>query len=199
MTSGEWWVNSINEIDDAGGWIYFTGRPNKSWDAQLMRVHFDGSGMEQLTEGDGVHSARVSPGGTYFIDSVSNIHEPTKVTLHNGDGSAVRELGNAPPEPEVSLPLWNDYSASKSFESLGLDNAVLRNNLPAGGERTLVAIFASILQTYAEAHGKARCGEKTPRHYLYIDTLLEWFPRATVVFVVRDPRAVAASLLRVDR
>ena len=104
VTSGEWRVNSINEIDDGGGWIYFTGRPNKSWDAQLMRVRFDGSGMEQLTEGDGVHSARVSPGGTYFIGSVSNIHEPTKVTLHNGDGSAVRELGNAPPEPEVSLP-----------------------------------------------------------------------------------------------
>jgi len=95
VTSGAWRVNSINEVDDAGGWIYFTGRPDKSWDAQLMRVRFDGTGMEQLTDGDGVHSARVSPGGKYFIDSVSNIHEPTKVTLHNGDGSLVRELGNA--------------------------------------------------------------------------------------------------------
>lgn len=95
VTSGEWRVNSIGAIDEAGDWIYFTGRPDKSWDAQLMRVRFDGTGMEQLTEGDGVHSARVSPGGKYFIDSVSNIHTPTRVTLRRGDGTPVRELGNA--------------------------------------------------------------------------------------------------------
>ena len=95
ITSGDWRVNSINEIDEEGGWIYFTGRPDESWNAQLLRIRFDGSGMEQLTEGDGVHSARVSPGGKYFIDSVSNIHTPTTVTLRHGDGSIVRLLGNA--------------------------------------------------------------------------------------------------------
>ncbi len=95
VTSGEWRVNSIAEVDDAGGWIYFTGRPGKSWDSQLLRIRFDGTGMEQLTDGDGVHSARVSPGGKYFIDSVSNIHTPTTVTLRTGDGEFVRELGNA--------------------------------------------------------------------------------------------------------
>jgi len=95
ITSGEWRVNSINAIDEAGGWIYFTGRPDKSWDAQLMRVRFDGTGMEQLTSGEGVHSARVSPGGRYFIDSVSNIHTPTRVSLYTGNGELIRELGNA--------------------------------------------------------------------------------------------------------
>jgi len=95
ITTGEWRVNSINEIDQEGGWIYFTGRPDVSWDSQLMRVRFDGSGMEALTSGEGVHSARVAPGGEYFIETVSNIHTPTAVNLRSGDGELVRELGNA--------------------------------------------------------------------------------------------------------
>ena len=136
--------------------------------------------------------------GTTLLSAMLNAHPDIAISPETFFLEwALRRRDVDPREEQGFERFWDDYSASKSFESLGLDNAVLRNNLPAGGERTFVAIFASILQTYAEAHGEARCGEKTPRHYLYIDTLLEWFPRATVVFVVRDPRAVAASLLRV--
>jgi dipeptidyl-peptidase-4 len=95
ITTGEWRVDDIEEIDEAGGWIYFTGRPEASWDAQLLRIRFDGTGLEQLTEGEGVHSVQVSPGGRYFIDSVSNIHAPTRITLHTDDGEILRRLGDA--------------------------------------------------------------------------------------------------------
>jgi dipeptidyl-peptidase-4 len=95
LTSGSWRVNSINRVDEEGGYVYFTGRPGKTWNAQLMRVRLDGTGMEELTTGEGMHRAQVSPGGAYFIDTVSTISDPGRMTLHRGDGTLIRELGNA--------------------------------------------------------------------------------------------------------
>jgi hypothetical protein len=45
----------------------------------------------------------------------------------------------------------------------------------------------------AERNGKNRWGEKTPRHVYQLDVILERFPEAKIVFMVRDPRAVAVS------
>ncbi len=92
---------------------------------------------------------------------------------------------------------WDEYARSTPFAALDLDAEGLRQRFKTSTARSFADLFAVILRTYAAAHDKPRCGEKTPRHYLYVDTLLEWFPRARVTFVVRDPRAVAASLLLV--
>ncbi len=95
LTSGTWRVNNIARVDEEGGYVYFTGRPGKTWNAQLMRVRLDGTGLEELTQGEGAHRAQVSPGGNYFIDTVSTITTPARMTLHRGDGALVRELGDA--------------------------------------------------------------------------------------------------------
>jgi hypothetical protein len=56
------------------------------------------------------------------------------------------------------------------------------------------AIFAAMLDLYAERHGKPRCGEKTPRHLRYIPQIHSWFPNAKMICVLRDGRDVALSL-----
>jgi hypothetical protein len=58
------------------------------------------------------------------------------------------------------------------------------------------ALFLSLLWFYARAQGKRRCGEKTPQHALFTETLCSWYPDATVIHLLRDPRDVAASLMR---
>ena len=58
-------------------------------------------------------------------------------------------------------------------------------------------MFASILTCYAESTGKHRCGEKTPRHSLFVETLCDWFPGALILHILRDPRDVVASLRHV--
>lgn len=60
-------------------------------------------------------------------------------------------------------------------------------------ERTERGLFASFMRAYADWRGRPVMGEKTPAHLAYVDTLLEWFPRAKVVHMIRDPRAVYVS------
>lgn len=52
------------------------------------------------------------------------------------------------------------------------------------------------LGAWANHHGKARWGEKTPSNLFYVDILMEMFPSAQFIYVVRDPRAGVNSMLR---
>jgi hypothetical protein len=54
-------------------------------------------------------------------------------------------------------------------------------------------MFAAFLRAYADMNAKPVMGEKTPTHLNYVDTLLEWFPDARVVHMLRDPRAIYVS------
>jgi dipeptidyl-peptidase-4 len=94
LTFGPWRVTAITKVDEAGGYVYFTGKPTKSWDAHLLRAKLDGSGLETLTKGDGVHRVQLSPGQTYFIDTVSTIAAPAVMNLYKLDGTLVRKLGD---------------------------------------------------------------------------------------------------------
>ncbi len=68
-------------------------------------------------------------------------------------------------------------------------------------DRTDRAIFGLLMQVYAEktivdiSDGLV-LGEKTPSHFNYVPTLLEWFPNAKVIQTFRDPRAILVSELK---
>ncbi|MBI4787776.1 MAG: sulfotransferase [Chloroflexi bacterium] len=58
-------------------------------------------------------------------------------------------------------------------------------------DRTHRALFELAMRIHAGR--KPICGEKTPGHVLHVPTLLEWFPDAKIVNIVRDPRATYVS------
>ena len=58
------------------------------------------------------------------------------------------------------------------------------------------ALIARIHELYAQSNGKQRWGQKTPRLVRHGALLKQHFPGARFVHMVRDPRAVANSLMR---
>jgi hypothetical protein len=64
---------------------------------------------------------------------------------------------------------------------------------------TIGSVLSAGFQLYAERHGKARWGDKRPSLVLNLDAVFAMFPDAQFVNIVRDPRAVVASIRRVGR
>jgi hypothetical protein len=74
------------------------------------------------------------------------------------------------------------------------DLDVLEARILDDPERTLRAPYRAVLEHLRQRHGKARWGEKTPHNLFYVDVLTDMFPGAKFIHVVRDPRAVTASM-----
>lgn len=91
--------------------------------------------------------------------------------------------------------LVDEYVSLRPTRRLGLDCAKLAERLYEEAT-SYPAMFAAVLKHYAESQGKPRGGEKTPQHAFAVKTLCEWFPGAFILHIVRDPRDVVASLLR---
>lgn len=59
---------------------------------------------------------------------------------------------------------------------------------------TIPAIISGLFTRNAQGEGKVRWGDKTPYYVMHIPKLLEWFPDAQIVHLIRDGRDVALSL-----
>lgn len=75
----------------------------------------------------------------------------------------------------------------------GLDLESLRREICAGPV-TFRRPYQCTLEAWARHHGKSRWGEKTPGNLFYADILLDMFPDAKILYLVRDPRAGVASM-----
>ncbi|MGA0557208.1 S9 family peptidase [Larkinella sp. VNQ87] len=95
VTSGNYTVTGISEIDAKNGLVYFTARKENSARIDLYKVKLDGKGLQRLTFGDFSHQVQVSPGGSYFITTYSNLQTPPKMALLDKTGKLIRELGDA--------------------------------------------------------------------------------------------------------
>ena len=77
------------------------------------------------------------------------------------------------------------------------DVEVDRGRLVAEADpRDLMGVYLGIMDQYREAHGKARWGCKSTFMIHHVDRVLAHRPGTRVIFLVRDPRDVAASSRR---
>jgi hypothetical protein len=66
--------------------------------------------------------------------------------------------------------------------------------LHAEGRFSIPAIISGVFEKNAKGEGKVRWGDKTPYYVLHMPKLLEWFPNAQIIHMIRDGRDVALSL-----
>ncbi len=96
VTSGEWEVRDVKEVNEDDGYIYFTATKDSHLTENLYRVKFNGGRFERLSKGDGDHKISLAPGARYFIDTHSTIKSPPTVTMYCGGGLHVRTLDTNP-------------------------------------------------------------------------------------------------------
>ena len=88
--------------------------------------------------------------------------------------------------------VWS-HPKVRLWELPGAPPAVPAGLSPADAYRFVVE---APFKAYAAKYGKPRWGDKTPHYVHHVDHLLELWPRAKVVVLVRDGRDVAVSLRR---
>jgi dipeptidyl-peptidase-4 len=84
VTSGEWEIIEVEQIDEKGGWVYFYASPETATQRHLHRTRLDGSGEPQrLTPEDqpGTHRYRIAPGARFALHTWSSFGVPATTEL----------------------------------------------------------------------------------------------------------------------
>lgn len=107
VTTGQWEARTLHGVDEANGWVYFSGTERSPIGSDVYRVKLDGTGQARLSQTAGSHSAKFNPSFTLFVDDWSDVNTPPQSRLHRADGTEVRVID------EGKLPALAEYRLSK--------------------------------------------------------------------------------------
>ena len=105
-----------------------------------------------------------------------------------------RDLSKKQNRSRIAEYVLTNYDKKTKLVDLGVDPQSIHQKIQSSGN-SIGAIGAIIFQEYAKKHHKLRWGDKRPYYIKYLRQLLQLFPDAQIIHIVRDPRDVVASLL----
>ncbi len=100
ITRGQWVVRGVDSVDEKNRQIWFHAGgifPDQDpYYIQYCRINFDGTGLVNLTDGDGTHSIEYSPDHRFIIDTWSRVDMPPVNELRRvSDGKLLCPLERA--------------------------------------------------------------------------------------------------------
>ncbi|MDB5391462.1 MAG: hypothetical protein JWM11_7108 [Planctomycetaceae bacterium] len=123
------------------------------------------------------HSAITIPPETSFFDQIWSRQRQLGSLTDPVNFGRVGQYVNGPNCSVADLALnWDEVTESLKATAGGYDD-----------------LFLVLLMLYANARGKRRIGEKSPRHLFHVSAILKAFPQAKFMCLIRDPRAVVRS------
>jgi dipeptidyl aminopeptidase/acylaminoacyl peptidase len=121
LTTGNYYINSIQYIDEKNETIYFlaSGKENGNnpYHQQVYKVNFKGK-LTLLTPEKTHHVTSFSKDGKYFVDNYSTIQIPTKTVLRQAKtGKIIAELTQA----DISEATSKGYKVPETFSVTAKD------------------------------------------------------------------------------
>jgi len=92
LTDGDWEVTELEAVDEAGGWVWFSGTRAGPEQRQLYRVPLSGGEVQQLTRRPGTHEVDMADTGNVFVDRFSSRSQPMQVSVHGAYGERLAWL-----------------------------------------------------------------------------------------------------------
>jgi dipeptidyl-peptidase 4 len=99
LTEGPWRVNGIAGVDEARGWVFFTGNAREAGEdpyyQHLYRVNLTGGGLTLLNAGDHDTRVELSESNRYFVNNYSRVNTAPQASLHDAAGRRILDLDQA--------------------------------------------------------------------------------------------------------
>jgi len=143
--------------------------------------------------------------GTTLISLILSQSPDLHVTLESGFIPELFKNRNDYGDFETAKNRWyflRDLQTSKAtsktiaFDIFELDDEDAESALHEAAPTDYSGAIDALFSKTAEIHKKARWGNKTPTYVLHISLINTLFPNAKIIHIVRDPRDVAASILK---
>ncbi|WP_160712383.1 S9 family peptidase [Chitinophaga solisilvae] len=120
LTSGNWTVKDVVQIDEKNQEVYFTARKESSARFDLYKVNMKSGAIRRLTSGNYNNVISMAPGGKYFITTYSNLQTPSRMALADNNGKVIRELGDSKGSRfdnyNLALPQLKTYKTRDGLE-----------------------------------------------------------------------------------
>lgn len=92
VTKGDWEVTRFVGFDESTGFLYYISTEGSSMERHFYRIRIDGSGKTRLSKYAGMNTVNMTRDFAYYVNTVSNNEMPTRVSLHNADGTEIKVL-----------------------------------------------------------------------------------------------------------
>lgn len=129
--------------------------------------------------------------GTTLLTTILSSHPNVAISLETFFFSIYDEIGCE--LPEYFDQFWHRYVQNERFLYLHLSPAYILKRIRKFGVPTKKNVFQAIMLEYSKVMQKPRWGEKTPQHFRRLDEIFDWFPKAKIIYTLRDPRATVSS------
>ena len=92
VTDGTWEIRAVQGVDEAKGFIYFTGTEHSHIAPNAYRIKLDGTERTRLTTQSGSHRVDFNSTFTHYVHYWSDLNTPQQVRLFDAGGKLVRVL-----------------------------------------------------------------------------------------------------------
>ncbi|HSF82164.1 MAG TPA: sulfotransferase [Anaerolineales bacterium] len=159
-------------------------------ESPVFIVGIQRSGTTLLAAILAAHSRMSCGPETHFFRQLAKIDPELLVKPDTWPQAAVDFIGS------ITHNSFSDRETVTLLEKYRIDKNQVNGYLSAR-RPSISAVLGSVTEQHMTLLGKRRWVEKTPDHIKYLDLIRKYFPDSLIIRIVRDPRDVALSLLKV--